>query len=107
MYFIVPDICNQNGCFILVTLQWFKYSANPEGSTLYTEKSQTSKMFETHFYRLYSIMTGSKSSLVLPLKMAPNFEAVLSVLLQFVVKFARVCHICVFLLKKLSHYKEK
>ena len=39
-------------------------------------------MIETHFYRLYSIMTGSKSSLVHPLKMAPNFEAVGSVLLQ-------------------------
>ena len=38
MYFIVPDICNQ----ILVTLQWFKYSANPNGSTLYTEKSHPS-----------------------------------------------------------------
>ena len=60
MHFIVSDICNQNGCFILVTLQWFKYSANPNGSTLYTEKSQTLKMIETHFYRLYSIMTGSK-----------------------------------------------
>ena len=68
MYFIIPDICNQNGCFILVTLQWFKYSANPNGSTLYTEKSQPSilkshkrsKMIETHFYRLYSIMTHSK-----------------------------------------------
>ena len=34
---------HQNGCFILVTLQWFKYSANPNGSTLYTEKSQTFK----------------------------------------------------------------
>ena len=32
-----------NGCFISVTLQWFKYSANPNGSTLYTEKSQTFK----------------------------------------------------------------
>ena len=41
MHFIVPDICNRNGCFIVVTLQWSKYSANPNGSTLYTEKSQT------------------------------------------------------------------
>ena len=60
MHFIVPDICNQNGCFILVTPQWFKYSTNPNGSTLYTEKSQRSKMIEAHFYRLYSIMTGFK-----------------------------------------------
>ena len=41
--FIVPDICKQNGCFILVLLQWFKYSTNPKDSTLYTEKSQTFK----------------------------------------------------------------
>ena len=60
MHFIVQDICNQNGFFFIVTLQWFKYSANPNGSTLYTEKSQTFKMIETHFYRLYSIMTGSQ-----------------------------------------------
>ena len=40
---IVPDICNQNGCLISVTLQWFKYLANPNGATLYTEKSQTLK----------------------------------------------------------------
>ena len=60
MYFMVPDIFNQNGCFISVTLQWFKYSTNLNGATLYTEKSHTLKMIETHFYRLYSIMTGSK-----------------------------------------------
>ena len=82
MHFIVPVICNQNGCFILVTLQWFKYSANPNGSTLYTEKSQTLKMIETHFYRLHSVMTGSKIIAGSPSKMAPNFEAVVSVLLQ-------------------------
>ena len=40
-----------------------------------------SKMIETNFYRVYSIITGSKSSLVLPPKMAPYFEAVVSVLL--------------------------
>ena len=57
---IVPDICNQIGCFILVMLQWFKYSAKPNGATLYTEKSQTFKNDRTHFYRLYSIMAGSK-----------------------------------------------
>ena len=28
-----------NGCSILVTLQWFKYSSNPNGSTLCTETS--------------------------------------------------------------------
>ena len=42
-----------------------------------------SKMIEPHFYRLYSIMTGSKI-IAGPRskKMAPNFEAVVSVLLQ-------------------------
>ena len=60
MHFIVPDICNQTGCFISVTLQWFKYSTTPNGATIYTEKSHTFKMIETHFYRLYSIMTGFK-----------------------------------------------
>ena len=43
MYFIVLDICNQNGCLNLVMLQWFKYRTNPNGATLYTEKSQTFK----------------------------------------------------------------
>ena len=28
--------------------------------------------------------------------MAPNFEAIVSVYCKFVVKFAEVCHICVF-----------
>ena len=42
-----------------------------------------SKMIETHFYRLYSIMTGSKIIAGTPSKkMAPNFEAVFSVFLQ-------------------------
>ena len=41
------------------------------------------KMIETHFYHLYSIMTGSKTIAGSPSeKMAPNFEAVVSVLLQ-------------------------
>ena len=38
----------------------FKYSTNSNSATLYTEKSQTLKMIETHFYRLDSIMTDSK-----------------------------------------------
>ena len=42
-----------------------------------------SKMIETHFYRLYSIMTVSKIIAGSPSKkMIPNFEAVFSVLLQ-------------------------
>ena len=43
MHFTVPDICNQNGCSILVTLQWFQYSTNPNGATLHTEKSHIQK----------------------------------------------------------------
>ena len=43
MRFIVPDICNQDGCFISVTLQWLKYWTNPNGATLYTEESQKLK----------------------------------------------------------------
>ena len=43
-----------------------------------------SKMIELHFYRLYSIMTGSKIiAASRSEKMAPNFEAVVSVLLHF------------------------
>ena len=42
-----------------------------------------SKMIETHVYRLYSIMTCVKIIVGSPSKnMAPNFEAVVSVLLQ-------------------------
>ena len=41
-----------------------------------------SKRVETHFYRLCSIMTGSKIIAGFPSKMAPNFETVVSVLLQ-------------------------
>ena len=36
-----------------------KYSTGPNSATLYTEMSH-SKMIETHFYHLYSIITGSK-----------------------------------------------
>ena len=83
MHFIVPDIYNQNVCFILVTLQWFKYSICPNGSALYTEKSQAFKNDWNHFlsfvfhnnwlqyHRWFSLQN-----------MAPNFEAVFSVLPQ-------------------------
>ena len=64
-----------------------------------------SKMIEPHFYLLYSIMTGSKIIAGSRFeKMAPNFEAVVSVLLHICGRLAGVCHIRVFLLKKLSHY---
>ena len=81
MHFIVPDICDHNECFILATLQWFKYSKNPNGSPLYTEKSQTFKNDWNHFLSCVfhnnwlQIFAGS------PSKMAPYFEAVVSVLL--------------------------
>ena len=59
-----------------------------------------SKMIEIHFYRLCSIMTAPKSSLVLPLKIAPNFEVVVSVLLQMCGQFCRgMPYSCIFVEK--------
>ena len=46
-----------------------------------------SKMIETHFYQLYSIMAGSKSLLALSQGMTPYFVVVVSVLLPI------CCHI--------------
>ena len=46
-----------------------------------------SKMIETHFYRLYSIMTGSKIIAGSVKSMTPNFVVVVSVLLPI------CCHI--------------
>ena len=43
MHFIVQDICNQNACLILVTLQWLNNSTVPNGVTIFTEKSKTFK----------------------------------------------------------------
>ena len=89
MHFIVPDICNQNEYFILVTLQWFKYSTNPNVSTLYTWKVNNVQIdwnpflsFVFHNDRLQNHRWFS-----LP-KMAPNFEVVVSVLLQIC---GRIC----------------
>ena len=58
----------------------------------------TSKMIETHFYRLYSILTGSKIIASSPSeKMAPNFEAVVSVLLQICGHLCRgMPYLCIF-----------
>ena len=83
MHFIVPDICNQNGCFILVTLKWFKYSTDPNGSTLYTEKSQTFKNDWNPFlsFVIYSDWLQNHRWFSIQ-NMAPNFEAVFSVLRQ-------------------------
>ena len=64
-----------------------------------------SKMIKTHFYRLYSIMTGPKMIAGSPSEKLDLILKLLSVFYcKFVVKFAGVCHISVFLLKKLSHY---
>ena len=63
------------------------------------------KMIETKFYRLYSIKTGSK---IIAGSRSENWHLILKLLLvfycQFVAKFADVCNIRVFLLKKLSHF---
>ena len=57
-----------------------------------------SKMIEPHFYRLYSIMTGSKIIAgSRSEKMAPNFEAVVSVLLHICGQLCRSMHYpCIF-----------
>ena len=72
---------------------------------LYTENHKRSKAIETNFNRLHSIMTGSK---IIAGSSSKNWHLILKLLVvffcQFVVKFAGVCHIRVFLLKKLSHY---
>ena len=64
-----------------------------------------SKMTETHFYRLYSIMTGSK---IIAGSQPKVWHLVLSFLLVFyfkvVVILAGVWHICAFMLRKLSRY---
>ena len=60
MHCIVPDICNQNECLI-------KSRFNAQ-STVHIQMVQLSilkshkhsKMIKTHFYRLHSIMAGSK-----------------------------------------------
>ena len=79
MHFTVPDICNQNGCLILVTLQKFKYSTNPNVATLYSETSETLKHF---------IIAGA------PSKVLHLFVQLLSVFYcQFVVILAWLCHI--------------
>ena len=83
MQSIVPDICNQNGFFILDTLQCFKYSSNPNGSTLYTEKSQTFKNDRNPFLSFVFNNDWLQNHRWFSLqKMAPNIEAVVSVLLQ-------------------------
>ena len=73
--------------------------------TAVLKSHKRSKMIETHFYRLYFIMTGSKIIAGFPSK---KWFLILKLLLVFycncVVKFAGVANIGVFLMKKLSHY---
>ena len=51
-------IYNQNGCLVSVTLHWFKYSTNPNGTVQPSilKSHKRSKMNETHFYHLYSLV---------------------------------------------------
>ena len=66
---------------------------------------QRSKMIETLIYRLYSIITGSKFIAGSPSKVLLLILILLSVFYcHFVIILAQVCHICAFLLKKVSHY---
>ena len=76
---MVPDTCNQYGCLILVTLQWFMYSTYPKGATLYTEKSQTFKNYSFVFHNDWL-----QNHCCLSLKsIAPNFAVAVSVLQPF------------------------
>ena len=89
---------------ISVTRQWLKYSTRPNGAALYSERPQTLQMIETNFYRLY-INDRLKNHCWLSIKfMALNFVVVLVFYCQFIVILAQACHICAFLLKKLSRY---
>ena len=98
MHFIVPDICNQYGCLILVTLQWFKYSTNPNGSTLYTEKSQTFKNDWNWFLKFVFHNDWLQNHRWFSLqKMTLNFEVVFSVLLQIWSQIYRgMPYLCIF-----------
>ena len=99
MHFIVPDICNQNGCFILVTLRCFKYSTYPDGSTLYTEKSQTFKNDWNQFLKFVFHNDWLQNHHWFSLrKMTPNFEAVFSILVQICSQISRgMPYSCIFL----------
>ena len=81
MHFIVPDICNPNGCLILVTLQWLTYSTYPKGATVCTEKSQTFKNDKNPFLSFVFHNDWLQNHCWLSLKsIAPNFVVGVSVL---------------------------
>ena len=88
MHFIVTDICNQNGCLVLVMFQWFKYRTNPNSATPYTEKSQTFKNDLNPFLSFEFHNDWLQNHCWLSLKsMAHNFVVVVCVLLPL------YCHI--------------
>ena len=60
MHFIVPDICNQNGCYIESRFNGLSTVQIQMVQPPILKSHKRSKMIETHFYRLYSIMTGPK-----------------------------------------------
>ena len=60
MYFIVPDICNQNGCLFQSRYNGLGTAQIQMVQPSILKSHTRSKMIKTHFYRLYSIMTGSK-----------------------------------------------
>ena len=83
--------------------KWMLDFSHVQPSILKSHKR--SKMIKNHFYRLYSIMNGSKIIAGSPSKEWLLILQLLSVFYcKFVVKLARVCHNCAFLLKKLCHY---
>ena len=98
MHFIVPDICNQNGCFILVELQWFKYSTNPNGATLYTQKSHAFKNDKNPFSSFVFHNDWLQNHCWLSLKrMTPTFVAVVSVLLPICGQICQgMSYLCIF-----------
>ena len=83
---------------ILVTLQWFKYSTNPNGSTLYTEKSQTFHNYWNPFLAFVFYNDWLQNHRWVSLQnLEPNFEAVFSVLLQICSQIYRgVSYSCIF-----------
>ena len=81
-------------------------SPSPYRQPSIRKSHKRSKMIETHFYCLYSIITGSKIIAGSPSKKWHLTLKLLSVFYcKFVVKFAGVCQVRVFLLKKLSHFR--
>ena len=60
MHFIVPDICNQNGRLFQSRYNGLSTLLIKMVQPSIPESRTRSTMSNTHFYCLYSIMTGSK-----------------------------------------------